>query len=351
MKWYARSFRDQELPKIEEFFLRQFRGGGLYGSAKLFAWKILLNHNERGLINLVLDEEEIISTTSLTPKSFIFKGEKVRAGEIGDTYTDEKYKRQGLFALLVNQTRTEGSAMGLKFIYGTPNNQSLPGYQKKANFNQISNLNIRSMSFFCDLTPYLKKLLPSFLAIPLGALYKLGAALYINIRYIFRNKSYQISNVQILPTDWNTFWHKSASPYESIFDRSKEALTWRYFQNPNSYRFDVISTNGLVSGYIVSRIVEENSRRNLVIADYLCLPGFESALDFGLRELLKLSKSQGLCRVILWCVQESPYFSVFKNNGFKTGPAVTVICYQDEFAKEINEIRKWHFTIGDSDNI
>ena len=112
-----------------------------------FHWKIVANYLNPGIINLVKDNNRIASTTSITPKSLIFKNSNVIAAEIGDTYTHPEYWRQGMFSLLINQSRKDAEDSDVKFIYGTPNKLSLPGYQKKANFDIIKNLNVKSLVF------------------------------------------------------------------------------------------------------------------------------------------------------------------------------------------------------------
>ena len=133
--WTPVNYVKNDLPLIASFFKELYTGVGSYGDMGFFQWKIIDNYVKQGIINLIKDGNRIVSTTSITPKLLIYKGDFVNAAEIGDTFTHYDYLRQGMFAVLVNQSRQDAENLGINFVYGTPNDLSLPGYQKKANFN------------------------------------------------------------------------------------------------------------------------------------------------------------------------------------------------------------------------
>ena len=117
LNWTINRFETDDLSKIRLFFKRLYTGMGDYGSIDLFNWKIQENYASTGIINLIKDDKEIVSTTSLTPKFLYFKGKKGIVAEIGDTYTDPNYQRKGMFSLLINQTRKDAETKGIPFIY------------------------------------------------------------------------------------------------------------------------------------------------------------------------------------------------------------------------------------------
>ena len=155
--WVINRLLPEDLSRISLFFKRLYTGMGAYGSMDLFNWKIQENYVSTGIINLIKDDKEIVSTTSLTPKLLFYKGKKEIVGEIGDTYTDPDYQRKGMFSLLINQTRKDAETKGISFIYGTPNEQSLPGYEKKANFKIIKSIYVNSMSFPVNISPIISR--------------------------------------------------------------------------------------------------------------------------------------------------------------------------------------------------
>ena len=59
---------------------------GDYENMGFFNWKIVDNYIQPGIINLIKDGSRIASTTSVTPKLLVYKGEVINAAEIGDIF-------------------------------------------------------------------------------------------------------------------------------------------------------------------------------------------------------------------------------------------------------------------------
>ena len=71
-----------------------------------------------------------------------------------------------------------------------------------------------------------------------------------------------------------------------------------------------------------------------------------------MNRVLKDSIQENVTIIKVWCPQDSPYFRIFRYFGFISGGNIPVICYQNEFALDIQSgCKNWHFTISDSDNI
>ena len=102
---------------------------------------------------------------------------------------------------------------------------------------------------------------------------------------------------------------------------------------------------------MVFRLISDDIYKNIMVADYLTLPGEENAIYVGINYIINYAFKIGVNQVGLWCVDDGSYFKLLKKKGFFARGNVPVICYQNEFAKEINNCTSWHFTIGDSDNI
>ena len=115
-KWSSIPYEIDDLPVIGLFFKELYFGEGDYGNMGFFNWKIVDNYIQPGIINLIKDGNRIASTTSVTPKLLVYKGEIVNAAEIGDTYTHPEYWRQGMFSLIINQTRENAINKSISFI-------------------------------------------------------------------------------------------------------------------------------------------------------------------------------------------------------------------------------------------
>lgn len=359
-KWSVVSFLESDLLGISLFFKRQFLGGGSYGSIDIFTWKILNNPVARGVINLIKDGDAIVSTTSVTPKRLHLKGELILAGEIGDTYTDELYQRQGMFAQLVNQSRQDVLKSGLKFIYGTPNNQSLPGYEKKAGFSPLRSIDVVALSFPLNIQSRLLAYFPKFLASVAGASVELLMRLFFAAKSWFFNgraRGYRAESIDSLPADWDVFWAQVMRTYDFILDRDRSSMMWRYFESPGRYRLTVArgegakGTAGPICGYIVDRVLMEERANSLVVADFLFLPGHESGLIVCLRHLMQRTRDLSLFKILTWCPRTHSAFKIFKALGFRVTGQIPVISYRDSLFDQIESCRTPHFTIGDSDNV
>ena len=352
-RWSCRPYEVKDLPAIGLFFKELYTGKGDYGDMGLFHWKIVDNYAQKGIINLIKDGDRVASTTSVTPKLLVLNNELCNAGEIGDTYTHPDYWRQGMFTLLINESRKDAEAKAIKFIYGTPNTLSLPGYQRKANFDIIENLHVRSLVFPTNIRARVQEKSNWILGIVIGSIFSLLWFLNFRIRNIFsiREKSIVVEEVGMIPDEWNDFWNRARQAYGFVIDRSEEAIRWRYFNNPKKYKFICLWKNNSLVGYMVFRLVHSEDGSTITIADYLTLVGEEAALGAGINHIIDRAFVLGVNEVGLWSVESGPYFRIFERKGFFRGRNIPIICYQNEFAKGLKNITSWHFTTSDSDNI
>jgi hypothetical protein len=194
------------------------------------------------VIDDFLDKDYFASLITLFNEYSSDKGEIVNAAEIGDTYTHPDYWRQGMFSLLINQTRKDAEKKGINFIYGTPNELSLPGYQKKANFDLIRNLHVRSMVFPVDMSSRINNKSHWIIGRTVGSLLSIFSFLYFKMKniFFFIDKSITIKEINQMPDDWSEFWNQAKEGSDFIINRDIEATTWRYFNNPNKYNFITI---------------------------------------------------------------------------------------------------------------
>ena len=352
-KWVVSSYCKADLSAIGKFFSSVYQGYGIHGSMDYFQWKIADNLIRPGVINLVWTPTGIGSVTSLTPKILFIKGQKLPAAEIGDTFTDQAYQRQGLFTMLVNQTRVDGNGLGIDFIYGTPNDQSLPGYEKHANFKPITGINVRALSFPVHVQMALQARLPWIIASVAGFLWTLLVQLWLWAQTLINSgHSWRIEEVSVIPVDWDFFWDEARSNNDFLLSREREYLKWRYFDNPYHYHVLIARRNGKIHGYLVYRLVMDERMPTLRIADYLSTPGEETVLGSLLTRAIKAALEMGAVKVSAWCPSSNLHFRQFCAYGFKAGVEIPVICHQSAVAMKIQqECHTWHFSLGDSDNV
>ncbi|MBI3927723.1 MAG: GNAT family N-acetyltransferase [Armatimonadetes bacterium] len=102
-------------------------------TASYWRWKHFENPFGRSYILLATDPQDgtiagvrtMMRWTFLTPE-----GEEVRAVRAVDTATHPRYQRRGIFSRLTLRALEELEREGVRFVFNTPNQMSMPGYLK-----------------------------------------------------------------------------------------------------------------------------------------------------------------------------------------------------------------------------
>ena len=352
-RWSAVPFKTEDLPAIGLFFKRNYKGHGSYGSVGLFQWKIIDNVHALGVINLVKDDDTIVATTSITPKSLVLNGERRLCAEIGDTYTAASHRRQGMSILVIDEGRRYAVSRGMDLVYSTPNDQSLPGFERKANFKLVPSANVRVLVIPLSLKAKLEQRVHWAIANILDSMFYVGALLFLKARsaLVATSESIEVSELKELPDDWDKFVAQAQAQYDFILSRDRHSMARRFIQNPNKYIVLGLRKKESLVGYAVYRYSVDESRNDLVIADYLTLPGEEDCLRSVLKVILNAALKHRASSISLWCAESSANFRVFRRFGFLPRSTVNLICHQSPVAAEVNACRKWHFTMSDTDNI
>jgi GNAT superfamily N-acetyltransferase len=76
------------------------------------------------------------------PCRVIADGKTYLAAQSGDTMTHPAHRGKGLFIKLANETYALAKELGIKFVFGFPNENSYPGFVKKLGWKHEENLNI-----------------------------------------------------------------------------------------------------------------------------------------------------------------------------------------------------------------
>lgn len=165
--------------------------------------------------------------------------------------------------------------------------------------------------------------------------------------------SYTISNdIALAESSWGVFWDEIKTTHEVLFDRSFEAVRWRYKDSPNNYEMNFLWRNGRLVGYLVTRVMNHAGRSNLVVADCVCIQGEDVGIHVLARAVIQKALAARITRISAWFVETGDYYNAFLKMGFFDRDVIPVIGYADDFYQMVeSRPRKWHFTIGDSDNI
>lgn len=352
-----RRARKEDLPRIAEFRKGYFP----YDSAnrsyepEYYEWKCYENPILPGEMWLAEDGDTLVAIKNITPKRMKVLGTMVNGAEMGDSFTHPDYQRRGIFTNLSKAARESALNRGISLIYNTPNKKaSLPGYIKKLNHVPVP---IRLHGLVKPVNPkqLLKKTLPFA---PLATL--LSPAVEIVSRAMFRiaMKGLAKSDVFVyqesgFPDDIDALWEQASKNYEVILARTKDYLEWRYVTNPDTYSILIArNTDGAILGYMVTKTGFSGGIPMGYIIDFLTLEGnpniFKKLLSTSLHEFYRKKASAAST----WTIKGSFYDKILRRAGFFPRNEIPLLCYKNEVGSQLaGKAYKWHFTMGDSDNI
>lgn len=337
---------------LDQFFKIQFKGTYRYGTMGSFFWKIFKNPRNNGFVNAVHSDGKIIATTSITPKSLYVKQVEYNAAEIGDTFTDKQFQGKGLFSILANESIKMANDSGIKFIYGTPNNQSLPGYMKRTRFEIVDKFKITTYFIELRIDHILNSKIGRYFSSIFNILFTILFTIYnFLINFIYpADKSYNVEIIDSLNESWDLFWNEASTEWDIIFNRDYKSLNWRFFLNPEIYTFLVVKKSGKIVGYTVYRVINDDIQKQLIIADFLFLKQHSNAFNTCLKKIKKTAIKLNINSMRLWSDSSSLYHSILLKNGFLTSKKIPIICYMDGY-NHLNDVKNIHFTMSDSDNV
>jgi hypothetical protein len=84
---------------------------------------------------------EVAAYYGVFPVMLEIHGENILAAQSGDTMTHRHHQRKGLFIQLAYMTYELAKEVGIQFIFGFPNDNSFPGFQKKLNWKFSERMN------------------------------------------------------------------------------------------------------------------------------------------------------------------------------------------------------------------
>ena len=326
-------------------------------SDQYYRWKIKENPVRTGFASLAVSGNDIVSSVSVTPKLIWYKGRKIRAAEIGDTYTDTRFQRRGIFAALINDIKVRAHESGCDLIYGLPNEQSRPGYEKKCNFVSHPTFKLESCTYLFNAAKIAGDNYAGFIKSILKILsLLLNTTLSVAQRFwLLVGKTFGISveEIDTLDDRYDEFWQKNKDQSDILLVRDKNHLNFRFFSQPLvNYRFYEAKKRGKLLGYLVSRMQKSQGRRNALIADWFYDRRHPLVFLSLLQHALRDGVSQGVGLFSTWVNDSSVDKWLLFLSGFVARRRQPIIFHKNAMGTEIlNSRDRWHFTIADSDNV
>jgi hypothetical protein len=194
----------------------------------------------------------------------------------------------------------------------------------------------------------------SLLATVLSPILEIISKIIFKVNAVAIGKKYfSVSESSTFPDDINSVWDCSSKNYDIILRRSKKYLVWRYITVPDSYIIlNATNTNGEFLGYIVGKITDQQGYRTGSIADFLTIEDDANIFKRLALTLTDIFNENKVDTITTWVVKRSIYYRTLLKLGFRTGAQIPVICYKNKLGNQIIKgAYRWHFTLGDSDNI
>ena len=348
MKIHKLNLTLENLFLVDQFFKVQFKGNYRYGQMGYFYWKLLKNKTSNGFINSYIDKDKIIATTSIIPKTLLYKSKEYVVAEICDGFVDQNYQGKGLFVNLIKESKRD--AKNFYFIYGTPNYLSLPVFLNNTSFQKINFFEVYSFIYPLSIKKILRKRIGNNLSSIINIPYKFFVKFEITLarfKYNF-SKTYTYKQIDSLDQSFNKFWSKASTEWDFIFIRNREMLNWRFDENPKKYNKIIFKKDSSTIGYIVyTNSYGDDSR--IIIADFLFLKDHYKAFDYSLLILKEIALKKGISGISLWNSLHSGFTKILFKNRFYKNNEVPIIL--DNANNKKIECKNFHFTISDSDNI
>jgi GNAT superfamily N-acetyltransferase len=328
--------------------------------ALIAAWKLRENPYGSGFASLMMTEESrrrIVSTCTVTPKRLWMGGREQKWAEIGDTFTNPSFQRKGMFAALVNASRSRGQAAGFEIIYGLPNENSRPGYVNKLNFavdehvafvNHVVVVTPRGAARqAARVHPWAETLLrhPSVGSVKYAVRGLLRAV---------RSRHFEIEAVSTCGPEFDDLWERARAELAVAQVRDARHLTWRYLDNPFPYRLLAARRGGQLVGYVAVLVTPPHADglRRGYLMDWLFVASEAASvgralLVAGLREAAK----GGADLVFGESTANSPLPLPWPKVGVVRRPgSKPIIIHRNEAGQALlDDATPWHFTLGDSD--
>jgi GNAT superfamily N-acetyltransferase len=337
---FSASFTDEEDVNSHRFRNEEY-----------YLWKLKKSPYGRGFVSLAMDGHKIVGSTTITMKKAIVNGKIAKVAEIGDTFTDPKYQRQGIFASLVKATVDRAVSSGVDLIYGTPNMNSLPGYLKKLNFLELSKCDqklvitpIRPVGLFAKNDTWVTRILKV-----LDLIYAHG---YLGVTSSILQTGSSHKPL-FFGDEFDDLEAESGSEFGLRFARSSADLRYRFIDNPESHRYGLITNrdkSGKLNGFLVFKKSVKKGLNVLWIAE---LSASNASVKRSLISALIQHAIASKCVMVAeWeensfvrALKRLPYITVVMNS-----VPVIVFNNDDGSALELSN-RVLKFSLMDSDNI
>lgn len=253
------------------------------------------------------------------------------------TLTGEKYRSRGLFTHLAKMCYEQAKVDGVKFVYGSPNDNSMPSFLNHLSWSKLPNINV---------------------------LAKFNPFQLVKGKMGFRNRSFDNAKGKILEVKsyhqpMDNLWKEFSKKIELGLVRGGEYWNWRFLQRPNSsdrvYVFE--NNNGEALAACAIGISNKKEGKRGYIMDFMVHPAYQYEGKLLLKWCCNQLFNQG-CIIVVTCQSNgNPYKKILKDVKFRRipkyfhppGPRLALTVLDESCKSVLNNPDKWHITYGDYD--
>jgi GNAT superfamily N-acetyltransferase len=330
-------------------------------SREYYEWKIYKNPVREGDIFLETRDGRVVGSSTLMPRKIAILNEIFSAAETADSFTLPEYRRQGINSKALKYCIEYAISHNMNIIYGPPN-QANYGLHLKLGYLPCSFINYNFLT---------KSLKPIFFMIRLILKIIARRDVHYNYRkliYILKRKSSQrkgfdsdeiyiredfnVIKIDKFNTKLDGLW--GTPRYLFYILRDSSYLNWRYCNNPDKYTILAAIKDKEYLGYIVLKISKDNSTG--ILCDFITVNDRQDIFWALVKKAEQILKRSGTELIQLRCIVDSPYYNILNKLGYYDhGPeSYQPICIysKTELGKRVLEKSgRWHFTLGDSDEV
>lgn len=324
-----------------------------------YQWKTYGSPYPGGEIFLYQLDGKIVGSATIMPRKVAIYKDVFLGAEIGDSFTLPEYRGQGINTAIFKQGIDYAVLNGNCVIYGPPN---------KANSRTASKLDCLPVTY--AKWAFLTKVIypPIFLVKLIGKIVT-GRNIYGNYKQLtytikkiiqrqygssYKEKvvDFEVSEIHKFREDLDPLWGKAR--FSFCIYRDAEYLNWRYFECPDTYTVLAAQKDNEYLGYIVLKGIKGNN--TWIMCDFITYDDREDVYTALLKTSEKIVKQKGGKEINVRCISNNMYHEKLMNYGYYDhGPKFfhPVHLYKNtDIGKMIHENPgKWHFTLGDTDDV
>jgi GNAT superfamily N-acetyltransferase len=313
-------------------------------------WKWMYRDSPAGpaLVMLAEAKQKIVGQHAIMPVSLKIGDQVTKGGHGFDLMVHPEYRHQGMFRTLGTELAKSAGARGRSVSYGTPNNQSHPGFVKWLKASDVFEVPLLTKVIAWGTVLKKRFGIPTFAGNLLGNAWERMT----NRVSPSPHADVKVEQVSSFNERIDTFWLKASVIKNIMVVKDMKYLNWRYVAKPGKeYKILIAKKQQEIVGYIVLKL-EKNGLSRGYIVDLLALPGDDIIAALLITKGIRYFKEQGAVKVSCWMFEETPYYNTLRKLGFvrRPGPFLCARVFDQNIPKEfVTNPANWYYVMGDDD--